>query len=203
MAGKADGKGGPEAPGRIDLRMANLRGVNFAGKDFRYADLRAADLREVNFTGSDLSYADLRGAHVQYAMFQNASLYGAKLQGMEAEGADFRNADTRLANWGGVYLDGAITPWAGRVPSPEEMGDVRRENTAQAQAATADTKPERAESPGAIAYDAKEQVEDWQQEIARKSNEKQGGNQDDNRDEKAKGRSEPEGQRDKSGGRGR
>jgi len=106
-------------PPRVDLRAADLRGVNMAGQSLEGADLRAADLRGANFTGSNLRYADFRGADIRGGIFQNASLYAAKLQGADAREADFRNSDLRQANLGGAYLEGAMLPQPGRALPPD------------------------------------------------------------------------------------
>ena len=67
------GRIGPEPSlSGIDLRCANLHGV-----DLQDADLRNANLRYANLSVADLRDADLYGANLRYA-----NLYEAKLDGV-------------------------------------------------------------------------------------------------------------------------
>lgn len=52
---------------RVDLRGADLRGMNLQGVDLRGADLRDMNLRGANLQGANLRDADLRGANLDYS----------------------------------------------------------------------------------------------------------------------------------------
>jgi uncharacterized protein YjbI with pentapeptide repeats len=82
---------------RGDLRLANLRGINFyranmENSDLSMAVLEAANLREANLRGAKLFYAnlkdaDLRGANLAGADLRQANLKGALLQDAKLTGA--------------------------------------------------------------------------------------------------------------------
>ncbi len=74
--------------GAVDLRAANLRGV-----DLSYADLSAANLSQTNLRGADLSYANLSEANLQSSDLRGASLIGTDLRAALLETADLKEAD--------------------------------------------------------------------------------------------------------------
>lgn len=73
----------------VDLRGADLSGVNLAWATLRRvdlsgarlvgADLRGADLRETDLSGADLSGAQMRGADLRSATLTRTDLSGAML----------------------------------------------------------------------------------------------------------------------------
>lgn len=103
------------------LFNADLRGMDFAGRDMlkidlRNADLTGADLQDANLTGALLSgaiftRADLRGAVLDHAELMRARLSGADLDSaslVEANltGADLTRANLHMADLTGAKLKG-------------------------------------------------------------------------------------------------
>lgn len=75
----------------IDLRDANLSGVDFSYSFLQNADLRDTDLSHTTFEGANLDDADLSNADLQYSNLTSASLRNTQLIN-----ADLRN--TNLSN---------------------------------------------------------------------------------------------------------
>ena len=93
---------------KIQLRRADLRGLDLSHADLRGADLSYSNLRDVNLSGANLSEvyldeADLSGANLQGTNLQNASLIKAYLMKTNLE-----NANLSQAYLTGAYLTKAI-----------------------------------------------------------------------------------------------
>ncbi|MEG3438242.1 pentapeptide repeat-containing protein [Pannus brasiliensis CCIBt3594] len=86
----------------VQLRGADLRGVNLGNADLSGADLSKANLREVNLSG-----ANLAGAFLNEADLTSANLEGANLQGASLIKAYLIKTNLRSANLSGAYLTGA------------------------------------------------------------------------------------------------
>ena len=99
---------------RLDLALADLRGVDLGGADLNNADLRLADLRganlklagllkavlqEANLGGADLCMADLRHVNLNAAKLQEANLTSTDLSN-----ASLVEANLRCANLLGACL---------------------------------------------------------------------------------------------------
>ncbi|MFI1729382.1 pentapeptide repeat-containing protein [Streptomyces acidicola] len=97
---------------RVDLRFADLRGVELrnqnlsgfllSGADLRnarlaYADLREADLLRARLDEVDLTRANLQGAVLQGASLQHSELTGVDLSSSHLAGANFAHAEMRDA----------------------------------------------------------------------------------------------------------
>jgi len=92
--------------GNVDLRCADLRGVDVRGfdltqVDFATADLRGAllhdaDLSAAAFQGANLAGTDLSVGRLRLVDFEGADLTGAVLQGADLSLTSFRSA--RLCN---------------------------------------------------------------------------------------------------------
>jgi uncharacterized protein YjbI with pentapeptide repeats len=86
----------------VDLRNANLRGLDLRGLPLKKVDLRSArlekaDLRGIDLEGSDLfkihlEGADLRGGHLEQATLGWAHLEGTFLRGTHLEGSKLGGA---------------------------------------------------------------------------------------------------------------
>ena len=102
-----------DEPGpRVDLRQANLVGVNLAGMQLRQAQLQGAVLVQVNLQGADLFYADLTGADLREVQAQGAQLAmarmrGARLQHAQLTGANMGQCWLPEADLSQARLDGA------------------------------------------------------------------------------------------------
>lgn len=102
-----------DAPGpRVDLRAANLIGVNLAGMQLRQARFEGAVLFQVDLRGADLFFAhftdaDLREAQAEGANLAMARMRGARLQGAQLLGANLRQSWLTEADLSGAKLDGA------------------------------------------------------------------------------------------------
>jgi uncharacterized protein YjbI with pentapeptide repeats len=124
--GRSPGSGdGVNTP--LDVREANLAGVDLSVLhllvvDFRGARLAGADFSRVSLSGSDFRGADLRqalfvGADVSDAHFDNADLTGATFAHADVSGACFDgatmtqaildHADASYATFTGTNLSGA------------------------------------------------------------------------------------------------
>jgi hypothetical protein len=76
--------------GGVDLRRAELRGMDLRGYDLSYctlvraqmggADLRGANLHKCSLVDANISGADLRGAQIQHANLTNAMVCDALLE---------------------------------------------------------------------------------------------------------------------------
>ncbi|MEC8493798.1 MAG: pentapeptide repeat-containing protein [Planctomycetota bacterium] len=118
---------GLSTDGTIDLKGADLAGVDFSGLDLALADLRGArlagadlsgaSLARVRAAGADLTGAKLAGADLIDAQLgdaclggadlSSARLQGARLDGAILSGATLAGADLTAASLGGARLVGA------------------------------------------------------------------------------------------------
>jgi hypothetical protein len=86
---------------------ANLQGANLQGANLRIADLLSANLQDTNLQNANLQATDLRNANLRGADLRSASLLGADLRNANLQGADLRGADFRGAHLPGANLKGA------------------------------------------------------------------------------------------------
>ncbi len=96
----------------LDLRMANLSGLDIGdaqlrGGDFRGADLSRADLRGAGLSGANLIGTNLSGANISWAGLHRADLSGADLSGANLTGAGLGGTVFREANLCGVDFSNA------------------------------------------------------------------------------------------------
>ena len=96
----------------LDLRGANLSGVNLCGANLRYADLRGANLSGVNLSGANLRYADLSGANLSGANLRYADLSGANLRRANLRSVNLSGANLRSANLSDADLSDADLRYA-------------------------------------------------------------------------------------------
>lgn len=97
---------------KIDLRNAQLQGVDFSNAKLQRADLSNSDLSGACLQGTDLFKANLDGAklsrcNLYQVILQEASLRGANLAGCIANKGLFYGANLRDANLMGASLRGA------------------------------------------------------------------------------------------------
>ena len=94
--------------GPLDLRGADLSGLNLRGLDLAGANLEGANLEgaeigythleEANLKNANLQNIEGRDANLSGANLEGADLRSANLHGMEFEGANLRNTDLREAS---------------------------------------------------------------------------------------------------------
>lgn len=75
------------ADSKVDLSPKNLKGVNLAGADLRFADFNGKNLKRANLTNAKLAGATFRGANLK-----KANLAGAILSEFKVGTADFSDA---------------------------------------------------------------------------------------------------------------
>ena len=92
-----------EGASRIDLRAANLTGIDMIGAKFPGTDLTGAVLSQANF-----SRADFRDAHLAYADLSAAHFFDADFTNADLEGADISDANLYGANLTGTNLSASI-----------------------------------------------------------------------------------------------
>jgi uncharacterized protein YjbI with pentapeptide repeats len=73
---------------KIDLRAANLQGIDFEGGNFNRARLNGAQLQ-----GANLWQAQLQGTNLWQAQMQGAKLWQAQMQGADLRHAQMQGAD--------------------------------------------------------------------------------------------------------------
>lgn len=110
-------------PAFVDLRYADLRGVNWQHRDLRLADLRGAQLGGATLSGSNLrrarldgiqaSDSDWQGVFMNGASMTHSTLQRAKLQAVHAflvdmRGTDLSQSDLRGASLSHTRLDGVV-----------------------------------------------------------------------------------------------
>jgi len=93
----------------INLREADLQGMDLGGADLQGADLTEADLQKTGLWRTDLqaaelSLANLQKAHLWAADLREASLEGANLREARLGAADLRKADLIGADLRDTYL---------------------------------------------------------------------------------------------------
>lgn len=89
---------------KIELRRADLRGLNLSHADLSGADLSYANLREVDFRGANLSEAYLNEADLTGANLQNANLQGAYLIKAYLIKTNLKESNLTKAYLTGAYL---------------------------------------------------------------------------------------------------
>ncbi len=118
--GRLRGKDGVVADDiTIDLRGANLQGIDVESGNFDKARLSGAQLQgahlsgaqlqgayliEAQLQGAYLGFAELQGADLSRAQLQGAHLSGAQLQGADLGFAELQGADLSRAQLQGAYL---------------------------------------------------------------------------------------------------
>jgi uncharacterized protein YjbI with pentapeptide repeats len=91
----------------LDLRGANLSGVDLRRTKLSEALLSNVDLSAAHLSGADLSGADLRRVLLSEAKAEGVFLKDADLIGADLRGADLREANLYQANLGWAKLGGA------------------------------------------------------------------------------------------------
>jgi TIR domain/Pentapeptide repeats (8 copies) len=96
----------------IDLRHADLHGMDLccadlSNVDLAYADLRYANLHDTKFGNANLGYADLRDTDLHNADLHNADLSHTNLRDADLGNADLRDADLRDADLSNAKLNSA------------------------------------------------------------------------------------------------
>jgi uncharacterized protein YjbI with pentapeptide repeats len=81
----------------LDLRGADLEGVQFDDASLRWAKLAEANLRGCSFRRADLTGASLWNANLSGAVFEAAILDEADLDMADLDGCTFKNARIRKA----------------------------------------------------------------------------------------------------------
>jgi len=94
----------------VDLRGADLRGLDLAGVDFREAKLQGADLEAASLRGANLAGADLGGVNLRYADLSNADCAGANLARADLTSAALHATSLFRANLTGAGLSGSVGP---------------------------------------------------------------------------------------------
>jgi uncharacterized protein YjbI with pentapeptide repeats len=92
----------------LQLRGADLRGINLSQADLRGADLSKANLREVNLSGANLAEAQLNEADLSSANLEGANLSETSLIKAYLIKANLRSANLRDAYLTGAYLTKSI-----------------------------------------------------------------------------------------------
>jgi uncharacterized protein YjbI with pentapeptide repeats len=93
----------------IDLRAANLQGIDFEGGNFNRARLNGAQLQGARLwfaqmQGAKLWQAQLQGAKLLQAQMQRAELFGAQMQGADLQQAELQGANLLDAEMQGADL---------------------------------------------------------------------------------------------------
>lgn len=92
------------APARHTVcRNLDLRGINLAGRNLRYAEFTGSSMQRANLRG-----ADLRGARLQLANLTRANLQAVKAAGARMTAAGLTSANLAGADFSGARMDGAI-----------------------------------------------------------------------------------------------
>ncbi|MEY4692286.1 MAG: hypothetical protein RIT19_2611 [Verrucomicrobiota bacterium] len=91
----------------LPVRLQNLSGMNFLGRDFSGLDVSGCD-----FTGSELSRCNFKGVIATHAKFDNATLFQACMDGGEFMASSFKRCNLSEASMVGaglneVVMDGA------------------------------------------------------------------------------------------------
>jgi uncharacterized protein YjbI with pentapeptide repeats len=93
----------PTPTRHTDCRGMDLRRVNLAGRDLRYADFANASMQRANLAG-----ARLTGARLAQANLTRANLAGATAPGARMTGAGLTRANLSRADLTGARLDGTV-----------------------------------------------------------------------------------------------
>jgi uncharacterized protein YjbI with pentapeptide repeats len=105
---------------RVDLRDAELDGLDVPQVCFVHSNLDRAHLTGARLGGATLSDALLRGTDLSGADLRGADLTRADLDGAILLGADLSNAELGDASLRGVIADTTTTWPAGFTPSEPE-----------------------------------------------------------------------------------
>ena len=92
---------------RANLWDVNLRGADLGGVDFWDADLQRADLKGANLIGASFGDARLPQANLAGAYLKGVSFHGADLSHADLSGADLSNTVLINANFLRTKVDGA------------------------------------------------------------------------------------------------
>lgn len=88
-------------------QYVDLRGANLAGVDLTNLPLDTILLQDADLTGADLRKSLLHHAHLERAMLDRAFLQGVSLTGAHLEGARLDDTHLEGANLSGAHLEGA------------------------------------------------------------------------------------------------
>lgn len=88
---------------KLDLSHARIEHL-----DLRHADLSGINFTKAVFVDVNLQYADFSNCNLEEAFFEQLSLKGARLVNCNLRGTDFRFADLEDADISGSYLFGAV-----------------------------------------------------------------------------------------------
>lgn len=88
----------------LDLSNSNLARENFGGIDLKNANLSGVNLKNAFLFQADLSGADLRGANLRGAVLHEAILMGANLRGADLRGTNMEDANLRGSILEGVTI---------------------------------------------------------------------------------------------------
>lgn len=96
----------------IDLRYADMRGLNLEGAVFKGTDLRYADMRDSNLEGAifvkvNLQIALLIGANVKHTHFDTCDMFMVELQKADCYKAVFSFVNLKEAFLSGANFEGA------------------------------------------------------------------------------------------------
>jgi len=103
---------------RVDLRGAELQGLNLPKVCFAHANLDDANLIEANLANAAFVETTLRNTNLSKANLREADFTGALLDGAILRGADLSNAKLRGTDLAGVIAD-KTTKWPDGFPSPQ------------------------------------------------------------------------------------
>lgn len=91
----------------MDLKGANLSGIDLTEADMRNIDLKGANLCNAVLTRADLENADLRNANLKDADFSQVNLRSVDLRGANLDGISFTFTNFKSANLSNINLSGA------------------------------------------------------------------------------------------------
>lgn len=77
----------------VDLRGAELTGINLSNTDLTGTDFGEAEILQADFSNSDLTSTDFTQAVIKNSDFIKASLTGTKFNGTKLKDCDFAEAD--------------------------------------------------------------------------------------------------------------
>jgi uncharacterized protein YjbI with pentapeptide repeats len=92
---------------RAKLQGANLQGANLQGANLQGANLQGADLRKTKMGESNLREANLQDAKMQEAEIQEAEMYKSVMEKANLRSAKMQKADLSESNLRGAIMVGA------------------------------------------------------------------------------------------------
>ena len=122
----------------LDLRKADLSGMNLSGFSFDRRSLAGANLTEANLEHASFAHSDLSDAVLREALLTHANLRGAGLERATLEGADLSHANLTAAMLHGVKASGADFSDALLERSVLASADLKNANFTNARAVRAD-----------------------------------------------------------------